>query len=173
MAKNKKSSKKEIISAYMKQVLEKGRVPKSVYAFYLETGILEEDFYMHFGSFKAVQKEIYLEFFHHTIDLLSKNDEYETYDARTKLLSFHYTFFELLKANRSYVLLSLKSFKDFPQLSLLRKNFKGYINTLDMNHKAHLHEMGFFADGGSRTHTPVKELRPERSASANSATSAT
>ncbi len=28
------------------------------------------------------------------------------------------------------------------------------------------------ADGGIRTHTPAKELRPERSASANSATSA-
>lgn len=30
----------------------------------------------------------------------------------------------------------------------------------------------FCAEGGSRTHTPVKELRPERSASANSAISA-
>ena len=30
----------------------------------------------------------------------------------------------------------------------------------------------FCAEGGSRTHTPVRELRPERSASAYSATSA-
>jgi hypothetical protein len=44
-----------------------------------------------------------------TIDLLHKNKEYEMYDMRSKMLSFYFTFFEILTANRSYVVMVLKN----------------------------------------------------------------
>jgi hypothetical protein len=40
----------------------------------------------------------------------SKDDNYETYDMKSKLL-FYFTFFELLTANRSYVVMNLQQNK--------------------------------------------------------------
>jgi len=49
-------------------------------------------------------------------------------------LSFYFTFFEILTANRSYVLQSLKidrnPLKNLSQLSLLRESFKEYVSEI-------------------------------------------
>jgi hypothetical protein len=42
-------------------------------------------------------------------DRTTSKDNYETYDMKSKLLSF--TFFELLTANRSYVVMNLQQNK--------------------------------------------------------------
>jgi ribosomal protein S20 len=50
------------------------------------------------------------------------------------MLSFYFTFFELLAANRSYVLMCLKEhknqLKNMNQLSLLRTHFKEYVGSI-------------------------------------------
>jgi hypothetical protein len=73
-------------------------------------------------------------FFDKTIELLNKNADYETYDMKSKLLSFYFTFFELVTANRSYVVLTLKQhqnqLKNVMILSDLRKKFKSYISEI-------------------------------------------
>jgi hypothetical protein len=50
---------------------------------------------------------------------------------KTKMLSFYFTFFELLTANRSYVTMSLKKYdsniKNLLQLSGLKEFFKTYV----------------------------------------------
>jgi hypothetical protein len=70
-------------------------------------------------------------FLEKTVELLNKNKDYETYDMKSKLLSFYFTFFEILTANRSYVVMTLKEhnnqLKKLMQLSGLRNSFKNYL----------------------------------------------
>ncbi len=130
MAKEKKS----IIAMYMDWVLEKNEAPESVYLFTKENKMNEADFYKEFGSLKAVEKQVFTTFFAKTVELLDKDENYLNYDSQQKLLSFYFTFFELLTANRSYVLAVLpKNFKTldkFEQLKGLREEFLKYVSTL-------------------------------------------
>ena len=63
---------------------------------------------------------------------MEKDKDYEYYDMKSKMLSFYFTFFELLTANRSYVVLSLKENKNplqgLMQLSGLRNGFKDFVS---------------------------------------------
>jgi hypothetical protein len=68
--------------------------------------------------------------------VLYENEEYQTYDARNKLLSFYFTFFENLTANRSYVVYTLNKNKDnlkkWKALAKLKSAFGNYIDDLDI-----------------------------------------
>jgi len=127
-------SKETIVSMYMDYVLEHNEKPKSVYQFSKLNNISEKEFYNFFGTIESIEKEIFNVFFEKTIALLQKDKDFESYDMRSKLLSFNFTFFELLTANRSYVLLSLKDsgnqLKNMMQLSSLRNSFKEFITEI-------------------------------------------
>ena len=135
MAKKKKS-KQDIITAYMQHVLEHSSAPKSVYKFGKDNGFTEAEFYNFFGTFASLEKSIFKNFFDNTLDLLEKNNEYQDFDAQNKLLSFYFTFFEVLKANRSYVIMTLSmqkaSLKTNKALVGLKESFKNYIDELDI-----------------------------------------
>jgi len=132
MATKKKTiTRDDIVSKYMDEVLEKGQKPKSVYHFAKENDFTEAEFYSFFGTLEGLEKEIFRLFFANTIDLLHKNDDYAAYDMKNKMLSFYFTFFEILTANRSYVLQALKldknPIKNLVQLTSLREGFKEYV----------------------------------------------
>jgi len=110
-----------IIEVYMNDVLENEVVPKSVYKFTKAHKFKEEDFYGFFGSFEALQERIWTKFFENTINLLENNKEYSQYSNREKMLTFFYTFFELLTLNRSYVLFTLGEESDHKQWERLRQ----------------------------------------------------
>ena len=61
---------------------------------------------------------------------------YQDYDARNKLLSFYFTFFELLTANRSYVVYAFNkgknNLKSLQSLKGFHKHFKQFIDDLDI-----------------------------------------
>lgn len=136
MAKKKNISGQNILSYYMEYVLEHGEQPKSVYIFAKNNNFEESKFYQHYGSFEAVEKQIFKSLFENTLMVLKQSEEYQLYDARHKLLSFYFTFFENLTANRSYVSFALNpsknSIKGVPVLSELKKEFTAYIATLDI-----------------------------------------
>ncbi|MCH9661199.1 MAG: TetR/AcrR family transcriptional regulator [Bacteroidetes bacterium] len=111
----KKLTRDEIISTYMEIVLETERRPKSVYKFCKEQKMKEEDFYHSFGSFEGLEKEIWNTFFDHAMKLSHKAEGYEAFSNKDKMLTFFFTFFELLTANRSYVLFSLREHRDLMQ----------------------------------------------------------
>ncbi|MEX1382707.1 TetR family transcriptional regulator C-terminal domain-containing protein, partial [Lutibacter sp.] len=75
-------------------------------------------------------------FFENTITVLNKSKDYQTFDARNKLLSFYYTFFENLTVNRSYVVATLNSkkldLKKLDALSNLKTSFSQYIGDLEI-----------------------------------------
>lgn len=129
-----KITKDNIVSMYMNYTLEKGEKPKSVYLFTKLNDFTETEFYAFFGTLESIEKEIYKMFFEKTVELLHKDDNYPGYDMKSKLLSFYFTFFELLSANRSYVTMNLKEhsnqLKNLMLLSGLRNNFKKYISEI-------------------------------------------
>ncbi len=133
-AKVKSINKQTVISAYMDYVLEHERVPLSVYKFCKMNNMTEAEFYNFFGSFEGLQKEIWNEFYHATISLIEKSDGYSILSNKDKLLTFYYTFFEMLTANRSYVLFTLKAhremMKNMEQLKGLRINIKSFAGNL-------------------------------------------
>lgn len=136
MAKKKIVTKQQIISWYMDFVLENNEQPKSVYLFSKSNGFEEAKFYEFFNSFESLEKAVFSAFFENTLKALHKSDAYDSFDARNKLLSFYFTFFENLTANRSYVVYSLKkhknNLKSLGQLAALKANFTGYIDELEI-----------------------------------------
>jgi len=137
MAKKKNISNNDIISFYMDYVLEHGEQPKTVYTLAKANNFEEQNFYKHFGSFEAVEKHVFHVFFENSISILEKNEDYKTYDSRNKLLSFYFTFFENLTANRSYVKYALEQHKNglkgLSLLSELKHAFTNYIEHLGID----------------------------------------
>lgn len=101
-----------VMTMYMEYVLEHGHRPASVFKFCKEHNIEEGAFYNFYGSFQGIREAIWVAFYENTVAVLHKNQEYTTYPNREKMLSFFYTFFEVLTANRSYVLFALQEQKD-------------------------------------------------------------
>jgi len=136
MPKKKEINALDIITYYMSYILENNCKPSSVYSFAKENKFEEAVFYNFFGSFEAVEKSIFKTFFDNTITVLEKSEDYETFDARNKLLSFYYTFFENLTANRSYVVATIDSnkmdLKKLTVLSNLKTSFTNYIDSLEI-----------------------------------------
>lgn len=134
MVKKKTQTSPDIITAFMKHVLQHGERPKSIYAFTNAIDMKENEFYDHFSSFEALEKQVFNAFFVNTKSLLDKNKEFQTFDAQNKLLSFYFTFFEVLKANRSYVVYALEQEKNklkvLMTLSELKKSFKHFIDEI-------------------------------------------
>ncbi len=137
MAKKKSISQSDLITLYMDYVLMHDHKPKSVYAFAKDNNFDESKFYEFFTSFEALEQSIFKVFFDNTHAALEKSDDYQSFDARNKLLSFYYTFFENLTANRSYVVHALKGnkndMKSLKVLSHLKKGFNNYIEHLGIN----------------------------------------
>ena len=127
---NKKLDSDRLISLYMDYVLENEHAPKTVYKFCKENKLQEEEFYNFYGSFEGVEKGIWEKFYLNTVDVIEKSPEYPGFTNREKMLTFYYTFFEVLTANRSYVLFTLKKdptpIKNLEQLKGLRKNVKHF-----------------------------------------------
>lgn len=124
-------TKDTIVSMYMNYRLENSHRPKSVYQFAKDNGFEEAVFYSFFGTLEKVEKDVYKLFGEKTVELIKKDPAYENYDMKSKLLSFYFTLFELMSANRSYVLLTLNEHqnqtKNLMQLSSFKVDFKNFV----------------------------------------------
>ena len=137
MVKKKSISQTDIIRFYMDYVLMHDHKPKSVYAFAKDNNFDESKFYEFFSSFEALEQSIFKVFFDNTYNALEKSEDYQNFDPQNKLLSFYFTFFENLTANRSYVVHAFKGNKDDMKslrvLSQLKRSFNNYIERLGIN----------------------------------------
>ena len=131
-----KLSKDKLITMYIDFVLENNKTPESVYDFAKANHFDESQFYRFFGSFEALDSAIYESFFNNTTKTLKKSKEYKNYDAMNQLLSFYFTFFGNLTANRSYVSKSLQAemtgLSKMKKLKPLRKKFLDFVDELDL-----------------------------------------
>ena len=136
MAKKTKINKENLVALYMDTVLDHNEVPQSVYSFAKMNHFEESEFYRFFGSFEALEAAIYELFFEKTMKTLEKSKEYKDYDAMNQLLSFYFTFFGNLTANRSYVSKSLQmemgGLNQMKKLKTLRQKFLNFIDELDL-----------------------------------------
>ena len=130
----KEMQSEEILSQYMTWVLDHNSKPESVYRFCKELGIGESDFYQHFASVSALERGVWNGFFQHSMDMLEKDASFQQYANREKLLSFYFTFMELLNLNRSYVLYATEEGKaglqGLDQLQGLRNRVKDFAKDL-------------------------------------------
>ncbi len=96
----------KIRKAYTDYVLENGKQPTSVFQFAKKLKITEADFYTHYTSFDAIEADIWLEFFNGAKTTVEADETYQGYSVREKTLAFYYTWIELLKSQRSFVVYS-------------------------------------------------------------------
>ncbi|MCH4553520.1 TetR family transcriptional regulator C-terminal domain-containing protein [Aestuariibaculum lutulentum] len=136
MAKKKSISKEDFMSYYMNYVLEHNARPKTIFSLCKVMGTEEPLFYGFFGSFEGLEKGIFNQFYVNTKTLLEKAPDFRAFDSRDKLLSFYYTFFEILTANRSFVVFMLDGYKTdlkrLKVLSTLRQSFIEFIEDLNI-----------------------------------------
>ena len=136
MAKKIPLSQNTIVQLYMNYVLEHNHPPKSIYTFSKSNGFEEADFYQFFANFEVLESAIFSLFFTNTLETLETSKDYPTYDSRNQLLSFYFTFFENLTANRSYVVYALNEssnqLENLKKLKGLRSKFLNYIDQLDI-----------------------------------------
>jgi AcrR family transcriptional regulator len=93
--------------AYLDYLRRHGRAPKTVFAFADAQGITEGEFYRHYASFAVIDREAWAEFGREARAQAAQEPAWQGYVAREKLLAFYYTLLEILKNNRSFVLLTL------------------------------------------------------------------
>ncbi|NHN24245.1 TetR/AcrR family transcriptional regulator [Flavobacterium jejuense] len=136
MAKKINLSKELILSEYSKFILTEGGKPSSIYLFCKGLKIEENEFYQFFTSFEQIEETVFTSFFENTVKLLNSSEEYATYDAKTQLLSFYFTYFEQMTANRSFVIHLLhedkNQLKNLKKLSSLRILFKDFVDSLEI-----------------------------------------
>jgi len=155
--KTKKITDDSVITSYMEYVLEHEELPKSIFKFCKASKLKEEDFYLFFGSLERLRKGIWEKFFTNTMGLIAKNKAYDAFSNKDKMLTFFYTFFEILTLNRSYVLFVLEHeknpLKNLEQLKGLRKHVKAFAKDLiedgnaDKDFKITKHNPQLFSEG--------------------------
>lgn len=156
-ATKKKLTKNDILSTYMDHVLEHGSQPKTVYIFCKEHKIEEQVFYGFFGSFKGLQQHVWVALYESTVATLHKDKAFEAYPNKDKMLSFFFTLFGNLTANRSYVLFALHEhkmlLKNMEQLKEMRHKVKAFATGLieagndDKNYKVTKNPAPLFSEG--------------------------
>lgn len=98
----------QIAHTYIDYVLTKDEPPKSVYVFAKSLGISEAEFYNYFASFEAIESNEWETLTKEAIALSTSQDIWIQYSSREKILSFFYSYVELLKSRRSFIIYSLK-----------------------------------------------------------------
>jgi len=107
-----KGSKDAIMKSYRQSLLKEGKQPPSVFGFCESIGIAENEFYESYGSFEAIESAIWNNYFSGVSSRLSKDTNYSAFSVREKILAFYYTLVDVLRADRSFVLFSLRSWKN-------------------------------------------------------------
>lgn len=98
----------QIQNAYIDYVLTNNEPPKSVYNFAKKLKMTEADFYNFYASFTAIEKSIWADLTITAIAQIKVQEVWPQYSSREKMLSFFYSYIELLKSRRSFVIYSLK-----------------------------------------------------------------
>ncbi len=97
--------KQQILQAYIAFVSNNNRRPTSVYEFVSEAGLEESEFRKHYQTkdfCEKLEQEIWLWFFEKSFEKASKEEAFEGYSGREKLLAYYFTLIEVLKENTSF-----------------------------------------------------------------------
>jgi AcrR family transcriptional regulator len=123
-ARPKAASSEKIVADYREYVLTGGKQPASVFKFCKDHGFREDEFYQYFGSFEALEKSIWKGYIDQTRSRMENDEDYLGFSSREKILTFYFSLAELLKADRSFALHQLKSWKNPSAVPVFLKGFK-------------------------------------------------
>jgi len=98
----------QIKKGYIDYVLTHGEKPKSVYSFVKKLKTTETNFYEFYAAFESIEKSIWVELLVETINTIQQQEVWQQYSSRDRMLSFFYSFTELLKQHRSFIIYTLK-----------------------------------------------------------------
>jgi AcrR family transcriptional regulator len=134
MAKKSNLSSSHIMEQYIDFVLTHGVKPQSIYHFAKSLGINEGEFYQFFSSFEQIESQFLNDMHLHAIELMEKAPDFENYLPEQKLSTYYFTFLEIGKANRSFILYLLdKKGMDFgkmEKLKSLRNHFITFVEPI-------------------------------------------
>ncbi|EDM37530.1 hypothetical protein PBAL39_10311 [Pedobacter sp. BAL39] len=102
------ATSQQIKTAYIDFVLSNDEQPKSVYSFVKKLKISEADFYEFYASFDSIERLIWVELTIETISTIQQQEVWQQYSSRERVLNFFYSYVEVLKRQRSFILYSLK-----------------------------------------------------------------
>lgn len=135
--KNTDASQQKILELYSNYVLRNNKKPLNVFTFCEDHEISETDFYFYYANFEKLESDYFRFFMEETLRLIAEEENYHQQNAKHKMLSFYYTFFEQLTMNRSLVIYLLESDKNNLQnvkkLLPLKKDFQLFIRSLDIS----------------------------------------
>lgn len=97
-------TKATIQKGFQDYLLEEGKAPETVRILSNFLKITDDEFYEHFGSLKGIEESIWMSYYHRTLEIIQNDPEFDQMSGREKHLSFLYTFLELIKGDRSYIL---------------------------------------------------------------------
>lgn len=97
-------TKAKIISAYQEHWMDEGKDPATVYKFCKGIDIPERSFYDHFSSFESIRNHFWKNLLMEIMKGLEDDETFKNYSGREKWLAFHFSLFEKLTGERSYVL---------------------------------------------------------------------
>ncbi|MFT2008358.1 TetR family transcriptional regulator C-terminal domain-containing protein [Pontibacter sp. 13R65] len=137
---NTENTKAKILRAFIEHVLETGREPVSVYKFAQSLQIREEEFYQYYTSFQGVKGGVWEQIFEQTIAMMEAQEVYRGYSAKEKLLSFYFTWIEVLRKNRSYLLALYQGQAGYKrampnELRSFRNRFRDFANLIILEGK--------------------------------------
>lgn len=98
-------SQTKIIEEYIRFMLEHEERPASVEAFTELLKFQEDTFYKYFKSFEELEKYFWKMLFDDVLSKISNQDVYRSYSINEKLLTFYFSWIEVLDEHRSYALL--------------------------------------------------------------------
>lgn len=127
--------KAAIIDGYKDYVLMHGEEPASIYAFCKEVKIEEAEFYQHFNDFGQIAEGFWQHLFIQTKNTLEADTDYSGFTVREKVLSLYYAFFENLKNDRSFAVMSFKEAvgsmkRENRHLSEMKKDYKLWVKQM-------------------------------------------
>lgn len=135
--KNIDNAQEKILDHYSKYVLRNNRKPLNVFTFCEEHDINETDFYFYYANFDVLEADYLRYFMQQSIRLITAEENYLFENAKTKMLSFYFTFFEQLTMNRSLLIYLIgndrNNLNNLKKLWYLKKEFQLFIKSLDLS----------------------------------------
>ena len=96
-------SKSALKQAYKDLAIEHGQFPLSFKAVSDKAGIPSTQFVEHYDGLGDLAQDIWVDFLRDTLSAMEATPEFGSYGVREKLLSFYFTFFEVLNSDKAYV----------------------------------------------------------------------
>lgn len=103
------ASPEQIKKQYIDYVLTHGEAPRSIYNFAKSLKISESDFYKMFSSFRMIEKKVWEDLTLQTLIQIKAQEIWPQYSSREKILSFFYSYIEVLKTKRSFIIYTLRN----------------------------------------------------------------